>query len=200
MERRWKRDSKKYNEASKLKGLEKYHKTPKLKEDLAKYYEAPKPERKQAFIRKMGVQKINLVHLVGMQAKYISKWVWIASVLFCGLTYGIAYIMQGIIEEKHISMIFALLPFLVMLSITESMRSYRYGMEELELSTRFSLKSIVMARMFLLGIGNLAVLIFIGMLLGNKADLHMLYILTPYFLSAGGGLYIVRNVRGNEMI
>ncbi len=170
----------------------------KLKKALIKYYEPPTPQRKQAFIRQMGIQKINLLHLVGMQAKYISKWVWIVSMAFCGVTYGITYGIQETIAVRYVSMIVAFLPFLVMLSITESVHSYRYNMEELELSARFSLKSIVMARLLILGIGNGIVLLFASLLLENKADFHMLYIATPYFLTTGGGLFIVRNVRGNE--
>ncbi|MBQ8278437.1 MAG: hypothetical protein IJZ23_01180 [Roseburia sp.] len=166
----------------------------RLKEELTRYYEAPKAQRKQAFIRLFGVQKINLPRLVLIQARYISKWVWLASVLLCGLIYGATYVM----EEKYVSMVYGLVPFLVMISVTESMRSYRYGMEELELSARFSLKSIVMARMSMLGVGNLAVLIVIAIVLGQREGYHVLHVLTPYFLTAGGGLYIVRTIRGNE--
>ena len=166
----------------------------RLKEELGRYYEAPKPQRKQEFIRRLGVQKMNLPYLMWQQVKYISKWVWMASVCLCVLIYAAIYVM----EEIYVSMIYGLVPFLVMLSVTESMRSYRYGMEELELSARFSLKSIVMARMLMLGIGNLAVLIAIAGVLGECAGYHVLHVLTPYFLTAGGSLSIVRNVRGNE--
>lgn len=166
----------------------------RLKEELCRYYEAPKPMRKQAFIRQFGVQKINLPRLVLMQAKYISKWVWLVSIAICVVIYAATHVM----EEKYVSMVYGLIPFLVMISLTESTRSYRYGMEELELSTRFSLKSIVMARMAMLGIGNLAVLIVIANILGQREGYHLLHVLTPYFFTAGGSLYMVRMVRGNE--
>ena len=166
----------------------------RLKEELCRYYEAPKPRRKQAFIRQFGVQKINLPRLVLMQAKYISKWVWLVSACLCVVIYAATHVM----EDKYVSMVYGLIPFLVMISLTESTRSYRYGMEELELSTRFSLKSIIMARMAMLGVGNLAVLIVIANILGQREGYHLLHVLTPYFLTAGGSLYIVRMVRGNE--
>ena len=166
----------------------------RLKEELCRYYEAPKPRRKQAFIRQFVVQKINLPRLVLMQAKYISKWVWLVSACLCVVIYAATHVM----EDKYVSMVYGLIPFLVMISLTESTRSYRYGMEELELSTRFSLKSIIMARMAMLGVGNLAVLIVIANILGQREGYHLLHVLTPYFLTAGGSLYIVRMVRGNE--
>lgn len=166
----------------------------RLKEELCRYYEAPKPQRKQGFVRQFGVQKINLPRLVLMQAKYISKWVWLVSACLCVVIYAATHVM----EDKYVSMVYGLIPFLVMISLTESTRSYHYGMEELELSTRFSLKSIIMARMAMLGVGNLAVLIVIANILGQREGYHLLHVLTPYFLTAGGSLYIVRMVRGNE--
>ena len=166
----------------------------RLKEELMKYYEAPTPQRKQTFVRKIGVQKINLSYLIMLQMKYISKWSWFCSVLFCILTYGMAYT----VEDKYVSVVFAILPFWVMISVTESMRSYRYGMEELEFSTRFSLKSIVMARLLVLGVGNLITLIVLSGILSSSPNFHILHVMTPYFLTAGGGLYIVRNIRGSE--
>lgn len=166
----------------------------KLKEELELYFEAPKPKNKRSFVRQYGLPQIDLFRLVGMQAGYISKWVWIFSAALCVLTYMVAEIA----DPKYVSAVLAFIPFLVMLSVTESIRSYRYGMEELELAARFSLKSIVMARMVLLGICNMVVLVCLMFWLGNKAQMNVLYIMTPYFLTAGGGLFIARNVRGNE--
>ena len=150
--------------------------------------------RKQAFVRKLGVQKINLPYLTMLQVKYISKGTWLCSALFCVLT----FVMSFTVDDRYVSVVFAILPFWVMLSVTESMRSYRYGVEELELSSRFSLKSIVMARLLVLGVGNLIALVVLSGILSSSADFHVLHVMTPYFLTAGGGLYIVRNVRGSE--
>ena len=166
----------------------------RLQDELKRYYEAPKPKKKQAFIRRLGVQRINYRHLIAMQARYLSKWVWMVSFLFCGLSFGIVNLM----EEKYVCMIYGLVPFLVMVTVTESMRSYRYGMEELELSARFSLKSIVMARMLMLGIGNMVVLAIAIFLLGNRVEHYFFQVLTPYFLTAGGSLYLVRRIPGKE--
>ena len=166
----------------------------RLKEGLKYYYEAPVPQRKEEFIRRLGIQKINLSYLVILQARYISKWAWFGSILFCILT----YVMSCTLDDKYVGVVFAILPFWVMLSVTESMRSYRYGMEELELSARFSLKSVVMARLLVLGVSNLIELAVLSTILGSSANFHVLYVMTPYFLTAGGGLYIVRNIRGHE--
>ena len=168
----------------------------KLKEELNVYFETPKPIGKQKFLRQFGVKKIALFPLIVMQIKYMSKWVWASSVFFCGMGYGIL----EFVEPKYFSMILALTPFLVMLSVTDSMCSYRYGMEELESSARFSLKSIVMARLLIVGFENLLVLMIMAELLNTHMEFHAVYIFVPYFITAGGSLYIVRNIRGNESV
>lgn len=166
----------------------------KLKKELAIYFEAPKPVRKRAFVQQFGMPKMNPCYVIFMQAKYISKWVWIASLLF----FGGAILLTWVAEPKYISMFLGCIPFLVMFSVTESMRSYRYGMEELELSARFSLKSIVLARMLMLGIGNMVVLLGAVFVLRSSLQISIAYVMTPYFLTAGGGLWIVRRVRSKE--
>lgn len=166
----------------------------KLKSELAEYFEAPHPERKREFVRRCGMPKISMLHMVLMQARYISKWVWLVSGLVCGF---VVYVVVSA-EVKYVNAVFACLPFLVMLSVTESTRSYRCGMEELEMSARFSLKSIVMARLLMLGVGNLVVLVGTIVLLGDLGQVSAAYAMAPFFVTAGGGLFIARKVRGNE--
>lgn len=166
----------------------------KRREELSVYFEAPKPERKQSFVRKFGLQKMNLFYMAFMQARYISKGVWIFSALF----FGSVCLAAQIADSRYVSMVLGAVPFLVMFSVTESMRSYRYGMEELELSARFSLKSIVLARMMILGLGNFVVLTGVMLLLRSNMQIHMVSVMTPYFLTAAGSLYLVRHLRGTE--
>lgn len=166
----------------------------KRREELSVYFEAPGPERKQSFVRQFGLQKMNLFYVAFLQARYISKGVWIFSALF----FGSACLAAQITEPRYVSMVLGAVPFLVMISITESMRSYRYGMEELELSARFSLKSIVLARMMILGLGNFVVLTGVMLLLRSSMQINMISVMTPYFLTAGGSLFIVRHLPGTE--
>lgn len=166
----------------------------KLKKELAGYFEAPVPVRKKAFIQQFGLPKMNLGHVIFMQTRYISKWVWIASALF----FGVAFLLAQAAEPKYVSMFLGCVPLLVMLSVTESMRSYRYGMEELELSARFSLKSIVLARMLMLGIVNMLVLFGAVFVLRSSLQVPIACVMAPYFLTAGGGLWIARNIRSKE--
>ena len=166
----------------------------KLRKDLITYFEAPKPQRKYNFIRKFGMQKMGLISILRTQFRYISKWIWVISVLF----YVISFYITAYGDTKLFGFIFAFVPFLVLLSITESMRSYRYGMEELELSTRFSLKYILLARMLILGLGNIVTLLISAYLFREVILTSMVYIMVIYFITTSGSLYIVRKNRGSE--
>ena len=166
----------------------------KLKSELAEYFEAPAPEGKRAFVRQFGMPEISLCRMVLMQARYLSPVVWLASALVFGLAVGFAAIAQ----EKYVNVLYGCIPFLVLLSVTETTRSYRHGMEELEMSARFSLKSIMLARMFMLGLGNLVVLVALVLTLLGLGAGNGVHVFTPYFLTAGGCLCIVRRVRGTE--
>lgn len=166
----------------------------KLRNELAKYFEAPQLKRKREFVRQFGMPRISMPYMVLMQARYISKWVWLFSAFVCGLTVYMVVSAQA----RFVNTVFACLPFMVTLSVTESTRSYRCGMEELEMSARFSLKSIVMARLLMLGTGNLVVLACTIVLLGDLGQVSAAYAMAPFFVTAGGGLFIARKMRGSE--
>lgn len=166
----------------------------KVKEELAKYFEAPEPIHKREFLRGFGAPKMNTGYVIIGQARYVSKGVWCFSLFFFLVALWAA--LQA--EQKYVNVVQCFVPFLVMISVTESTRSYCYGMEELELAARFSLKSIIMARMLVLGLGNMLVMSGALLLMNGKVQINPVYLLTPYFLTAAGGLYITRSVRGKE--
>ena len=79
-----------------------------------------------------------------------------------------------------------------------------YGMSEFEMSTRFSLKSIVLARMSILGLINFAVIAILTPLcrIGNDFSLLRtgMYLMVPYLLTVNFSLWITRQVNSRETI
>ena len=98
----------------------------------------------------------------------------------------------------------AMVPFLAVLLVAEGLRSEICGMAELEIATRFSLKSLILARMAVMGAVHLLLLImntFIGYWQGGISLLHVgVYLLTPYLLVNVTGLFLARRIRGRECI
>lgn len=163
--------------------------------DLRVIYHYPEPERKKEFFQKLGEQGqvyrrpvvINNTEFLAIQFFYVQKKVWILSVIILLFIVGFCYRMPG-------NYPFALTPLLVVGTFLETKRSFRWKMAELEHTARFSLRSVVFARMFWVGVVDTA-----GLLIVIWAVRHMfsyslirvfLYMTVPYlFASLSGALY-----------
>lgn len=163
---------------------------------LKQVYQAPEPVGKEKILWKTHSRKISLWNMLLIQIRYISLWTWIASV---GLFLSIV-IFSYMFDSRMMGAVFSLTPFLVMVSVSESVRSITYGMKELELSARFSLKSVMMAKMGILGSENLLILILSALMIPRSFWQNALYLLVPYLLTAFGNLAIVRRWAGKEAI
>lgn len=169
-----------------------------LKEELSYAFEAPKPLRKKEFLNELPKPGISMYEFIISQVGYIRSWIWYVSVLVFGLSLAGAVLLPANILWP----ISAFTPLLALTIVTECGRSESYEMAELEIATRFSLKSVMIARLGILGVENL---VFLFLMIPVEIWKHEfspirmgLYILTPYLLTTFIGLYIVRKFRGLE--
>lgn len=168
------------------------------KEELQRAFEPPAPVRKKEFIRGLERPGIGLCGFLMIQAGYIRKWVWFVSVF----AFFSSLIGAMVLSADMFWWISAWMPLLALTIVTESGRSENYEMAELEMATRFSLKSVLLARLGILGAENLLLLCLllpVG-LCNNLLDPIQagLYLLTPFLLTAHLGLLIMRRFRGRE--
>ncbi len=168
----------------------------KMRKQLKEIYEAPKPAGKRAFFRKAELPPLNIGSMLWMQCFYITKWEWIASAIL----FGVAVVMGNIYREWVFCTILAMLPFLAVVGVSESVRSITWGMSELEMSARFSLKSVVLARMVIVGIANIVLEMILALLAGGNLLETVLYLLVPYLFTAYGSLILVRTISGKDGI
>lgn len=173
----------------------------KYKLEIEEFFEAPKPKRRQQFLREAESRKediysdkISLRYMVMIQISYISKWVWILSVLL----FIIAFILCRFIHKEILWAVSAVIPFIVTISLAECMRSVVYGMGELEMASRFSLKNVIMTRMFILGVCNMILLFAVVAASGNGMWKNIVYMLVPYLSTAAGGMEIFRMFPARE--
>ena len=153
------------------------------------------PEGKREFFRELRAR--GLLHrrpvamshgefLVG-QLFYIEKWVWMLS--------GILMLFIILACSRNTGNYpFALTPLLAVGILAETGRSYRWKMAELEYAARFSLRSIVLARMFLVGLIDTAGLLIVTFAVRSYLTYSLirvfLYMMVPYLLAAFlGSLY-----------
>lgn len=172
----------------------------KLKNVLKVAFEAPEPVKKKNFLKTLGPSKISTRKFVLVQAAYIRKWVW----AIFGVVFAVALIYGQFLNRSTLWIFSAMMPYLALSSIAENVRSEVYGMAELEMASRFSLKSVALARMGILGMVHFMVLclgVFIGCRGGGASLLRTgVYLLVPYLLTDVVCLRLVRRIRGKEAV
>ena len=170
----------------------------KLKKELQMLYQPPDPVRKQEFLQRMPKGRMSNMEFLRSQTGYIRKWNWLISAAV--LIGGICAAFDK--NRMYTGILAAMLPVLALSFVAEGSRSVRYGMEELEMVSRFSLKAVLMAKFMILGLGNMIVLAALFPLLMWNGTYEFLsaalVILFPYLLSCYCNLTIVRKVRGKE--
>lgn len=186
----------------------------KLIAELKNCCRPPEPERKTEFFQMLAEQRpmeqslkekrsatqgpvysrrfvMNHGEFLLGQMLYIRKRSWVLSGIILLFIMGICCNNSG-----HYP--FALTPLLAAGVLVETERSFRFKMAELEHAARFSLKSIVLARMFLMGAvdtaGLLAAICVVRPLLPYSLIRTFLYMMVPYLAaSLAGSVYERKN-------
>lgn len=171
-----------------------------IKNQIAKAFEAPIPNNKSQFIRSLPRHCISTKSFVLRQIPFIKKKVWILSLFILLPTLlGVCFSSKNIIW-----IVSSFIPFLALLLITESTKSAIYGMNELEMSSRFSLKSVVLARLIVLGIFNFILFVILIIICYGISKISLLqisiYLFVPYLLTTTISLYIMRHFQSKETI
>lgn len=172
-------------------------------ECLKEIYRTPISERKKDFFQELEDRGLTYRHpavinhkdFLLMQFFYIGKWTWLlsAAVLLC-----ITSICYGNTGNYP----FALTPFLAAGILVETGRSFRWKMAELEHTARFSLRSVILARMFLVGAvetaGLLVVICLVRPWFSYSLIRVFLYMMVPYLTaSVSGSMYERRHRTDN---
>ena len=175
-----------------------------MKEDLknALYlaFEAPEPVEKKTFLKRFSHPRISNAKFMLFQAAYIPKGFW----MFTTFVFGVALVGACGLKRDMLWVISSLLPFVALSAVAENARSSVYYMAELERATRFSLKSVILARMGIVGIVHmllLCMLLPLGHMYSAMSFVETgVYMLLPYLASTVSGLWITRKMRGKEAI
>ncbi len=164
---------------------------------------APEPERKEMFFRGLEEQAlptgrpavINHGSFLLQQFFYVGKWIWLLSAILLLCITGICYSSNG-------NYPFALTPLLAAGILVETGRSFRWKMAELEYTARFSLRSVMLARMFLVGAvetaGLLTVIWAVRPWFSFSTGRVFLYMMVPYLAASLLGSVYERKHRPNS--
>lgn len=169
-----------------------------LKKALKWAYQPPEPEKKNTFLRRFSPPGMTTMEFLRIQAGFICRWNWLVGP--CILVLSLLWALQQ--PRESVWFVSALIPYAAAATAAELGRSTRWGMDELELSTRFSLKAVTLARLGILGLGNLALMALLTPVIALWGELSWLAtgacILCPYCLAAFLSLWLARRFRGPE--
>ena len=149
----------------------------RFQKKLAACFAPPPPVGKAAFLARLPQPTLSLGQFVGGQARYIQKQTWLLSLV----------VLVPVLWGTDLWITAALLPFLVPLAVSEGAKSTLYGMEELETASRFSRKSVLLARLCLIGTFHAVLLLALTLLLGGSQSLSL-------------GRTLSRRLRGREVL
>lgn len=175
----------------------------RIKEMLSEAYEPPEPKHKREFVKKYSYNEISSFSFILSQVRFIRKWVWAVSVaLFAVLASACDFLTKN---EISVWLVSALIPFIAVTAFAESAKSITYEMDELEKSARFSLKSILLARMEIIGFFHLILFFVLSIIVRGYTEINFIrngiYLLVPYLFTNFICMLLVRgNPRGAELI
>jgi hypothetical protein len=170
-----------------------------LKDALNMAFYAPEPKNKQVFLKNLRPREVGMIEMLFQQVRYIRVSVWILTAAIIALTILGAWMKRGETGE----LISVIMPFLAAVSVLENNRSRKYGMSELEMVTRFSLRSVIFARMLILGLVFLFMIAITSPILvmafGGEMLVTAMHMLIPYLVTMTISLQIERSIWGRRL-
>ena len=170
-----------------------------LKDALNIAFYAPEPKNKQEFLKNIRPREVSTLEMLLQQVRYIRLSVWAISLAFIAFALIGSWMQLPETDE----LIPVLMPFLAVVSVLENRRSKKFGMTELEMVTRFSLRSVIFARMIILGVAFLLILVItapvVATAFGGEIIVTAVHMLIPYLLTMIISLQVERSSLGRKL-
>lgn len=170
-----------------------------LKDALNTAFYAPEPKNKQVFLKNLRPREVGMIEMLFQQVRYIRVSVWVLSAAIIAL----AILGSWMSREETGELIPVIMPLMAAVSILENNRSRKYGMSELEMVTRFSLRSVICARMLILGLALLLMIAITSPILvmafGGEILITAMHMLIPYLVTMAICLQVERSIWGRKL-
>lgn len=171
-----------------------------IKRVLKNAYKITPTDSENDFLRKYGKRSTRLWDILLTEFRYMG----VQSLISAALLITVFYLITRFDNLETTWFVSGALPILALILTSGLGRSERYGMQELEGASRFSLRFVKSVRMFILGITTLLLIVAISVLLSGKTDCNLFVLIgvvgTPYMISVFGNLLITRRWHARENI
>ena len=168
------------------------------KDMIKQAFAIPEPKNRERFLKSLRPRKMSMTDFVLTQIPYIRVVSW--AVMFCILGTAILCAARGSGNAGRV--IAAMIPFAAATSVVETHRSYACEMMEIEAATRFSLRSILFAKMLIMGIVFLGVFAVVTPIVTATLRTSLIStganILVPYLITMILCLHVERTKAGRS--
>lgn len=173
----------------------------KLKQTLHQTYAITPSQKEYSFLRRYQKRQISVIQVLKIELKYMGVKSLLAGLIIWTILKGLT-LTGGNTKIKWV--IASILPVFSLVLTEFGGRSERYGMEELEASSRFSLRLVKMIRMCLLGIFSFIMILGTTMMfypyLENGFLQSFCLVSIPCMVNIWGCLWLLRNWHARESI
>lgn len=159
---------------------------------------------KKAYRERQAAERIGFWEFLSMQLRFIGKWVWLAqAALLLLVLLAVGRRSSSVFELRPIFLLFSFVaPLIAFVGFPEILKSYSYGMAEIEACARFSMRKLMGARMLILGLADLCCLTVILAVstAGSGVPLlrMILYLFVPFNVTCCGCLTVLDHVRSRQ--
>lgn len=174
-----------------------------LKKKLMKYqipepdFEKKEQSREELRYVKYSCQMTDRQFIFG-QIGFIRPYTWIGQfiMLFIGCAIIHYYVKMGYMDYRVLSMVSAVIPLFLVFHIEELARICKKSMLEIEMATKYSLKKLMLSRLFILGIVDLITMgcfiMFLNWHLQESLFAILLYSIVPFNITVIGMFHLLK--------
>ena len=171
-----------------------------VKRLLKNAYPVEPSERKTAFLQTYQPRQMNYRELLGLQFQYMGPQLVILYGYALAIFLGIAAHADAALARLFA----ALMPALALLALTGLGKSARYGMEEMEMASRFSLRMLKILRLALVGLAGAVAMAAVSCVLKIVTGVDLLCSLAlaciPYLATTFFSMLLIRKWHSRKNI
>ena len=171
-----------------------------LKNMIKNAYDVESSGNSRAFVGQFQKREMHALDILKQQTAGLGFINAFAGLIVLFVFWQIAlYCQDG--DALMYARISAIVPLVALVAFSGMGRSEKYGMDELEMASRFSLRTVLAARLIIVGVIDAVIFVVLMIIFGQLANMGGLQALSivsvPYLITAWGCLLITRKLHNS---
>lgn len=156
---------------------------------------------RMAYQKRRQLPPVRLLDFVIRQARFVAIPIWVVQgVVLLGLCLLFQVVQTDRAIAAHATLLLPVAAvFIAFTGLPFLARSFKYGMQEVEMTTRLSLSRLTLARLIVTGSGDAIALLVLLLLSFGKLELSaggvLAYMILPFLLASAVSLFLINHLR-----